>query len=137
MLLSWVSGPWRWLVADKPSWQSNGPSVRFVSPFDPLRHLPFNAMAVAHFTRGGYEQAAAASRNAIESNPPFSLLHAMLAASLVRLGQLEAAKRTAARVLVLQPSFKVGATLRSLGVLPPEVAASIGEAWRQAGMPEE
>jgi hypothetical protein len=111
--------------------------VRFVSPFDPLRHLPFNAMAVAHFTRGGYEQAAAASRNAIESNPPFSLLHAMLAASLVRLGQLEAAKRTAARVLVLQPSFKVGATLRSLGVLPPEVAASIGEAWRQAGMPEE
>jgi hypothetical protein len=71
MLLSWVSGPWRWLVADKPSWQSNGPSVRFVSPFDPLRHLPFNAMAVAHFTRGGYEQAAAASRNAIESNHIF------------------------------------------------------------------
>jgi adenylate cyclase len=108
-----------------------------LSPFDPLRHLPFNAMAVAHFTRGRYEQAAAASRSAIDSNPPFSLLHAMLAASLVRLGQLDAAKRTAARVMVLQPSFKVGATLRSQGVLPPEVAAAIGEAWREAGLPEE
>jgi len=39
-------------------------------------------------------------------------------------------------VLVLQPSFSVGATLRSLG-LPPEVAAPIGEAWRAAGLPEE
>jgi hypothetical protein len=60
----------------------------------------------------------------------------MLAASLIRLGQVDAAKRTAARVLVLQPSFTVGATLRSLGLLPPEVAASIGEAWREAGLPE-
>src|SRR6516162_4637164 len=107
-----------------------------LSPFDPLRHLPFNAMAVAHFTRGRYEQAAAASRNAIDSNPPFSLLHAMLAASLIRLGQADAAKLAAARVLVLQPSFRVGATLRALG-LPPEVAASIGEPWREAGLPEE
>ncbi len=40
-----------------------------LSPFDPLRHLPFNAMAMAHFTRGRYEQAAAASRNAIEFEP--------------------------------------------------------------------
>jgi len=107
-----------------------------LSPFDPLRHLPFNAMAMAHFTRGRYEQAAAASRNAIESNPPFSLLHAMLAASLIRLGQVDAAKLAAARVLVLQPSFRVGATLRALG-LPLEVATSIGEAWRETGLPEE
>ena len=107
-----------------------------LSPFDPLRHLPFNAIAMAHFTRGRYEQAAAASRNAIESNPPFSLLHAMLAASLIRLGQVDAAKLAAARVLVLQPSFRVGATLRALG-LPPEIAASLGEAWREAGLPEE
>jgi hypothetical protein len=60
----------------------------------------------------------------------------MLAASLIRLGQVDAAKRTAAQVLVLQPSFSVGATLRSLGVLPPQVAASIGEAWREAGLPD-
>jgi hypothetical protein len=40
-------------------------------------------------------------------------------------------------VIVLQPSFRVGATLRSQGVLPPEVAESIGEAWREAGLPEE
>jgi TolB-like protein/Tfp pilus assembly protein PilF len=108
-----------------------------LSPFDPLRHLPFNAMAMAHFTRGRYELAAAASRNAIESNPLFSLLHAVLAASLIRLGQVNSAKLTAARVLVLQPSFRVGATLRSFGIIPPEVAASIGEAWREAGLPEE
>jgi len=107
-----------------------------LSPFDPLRHLPFNAMAMGHFTRGRYEQAAAASRNAIESNPPFSLLHAMLAASLARLEQVDAAKLAAARVLVLQPSFRVGGTLRALG-LPPEVASPIGEAWREAGLPEE
>jgi adenylate cyclase len=108
-----------------------------LSPFDPLRHLPFNAMAMANFTRGRYERAAAASRNAIDSNPPFSLLHAMLAASLIRLGRVEEAKLSAARVLVLQSSFSVGATLRSMGVLPPEIAASIGEAWREAGLPDE
>jgi class 3 adenylate cyclase len=29
--LCWVSGLWRWPSAEKPSWQSNGPSGRFVS----------------------------------------------------------------------------------------------------------
>jgi len=107
-----------------------------LSPFDPLRHLPFNAMATAHFINGRYQQAAAASRNAIESNPGFSLLHAMLAAALVRLGYAEEARLAAAQVLTLQPSFRVGATLRSTGY-PPEVATSIGQAWRAAGLPEE
>jgi tetratricopeptide (TPR) repeat protein len=107
-----------------------------LSPFDPLRHLPFNAMATAHFIKGRYQQAAAASRRSIESNPGFSLLHAMLAAALVRLGYAEEARLSAAQVLTLQPSFRVGATLRSFG-LPPEMAASIGQAWREAGLPEE
>jgi hypothetical protein len=61
----------------------------------------------------------------------------MLAASLIRLGQVDAAKRTAAQVLVLQPSFRVEATLQSFGVIPPKVAGSIAEAWREAGLPDE
>src|SRR5262249_17219194 len=76
-----------------------------LSPFDPLRHLPFNGIAIAHFIKGRYLQAAAASRDAIESNPRFSLLHAMLAASLVQLGYGEEARLAAERVLALQPSF--------------------------------
>jgi len=88
------------------------------------------------FIKGRYQQAAAASRLSIGSNPGFSLLHAMLAAALVCLGYAEEAKLSAAQVLTLQPSFRVGATLRNFR-LPPEVAASIGEAWREAGLPEE
>jgi tetratricopeptide (TPR) repeat protein len=108
-----------------------------LSPFDPLRHLPFNAMAMAHFTRGCYEQAAAASRNAIDSNPPFSLLHAVLAASLIRLGLIEEAKLAAGRALALQPAFRIGPTLRGFGIIPAEIAESIAEAWREAGLPED
>lgn len=58
-----------------------------------------------------------------------------LAASLVKLGRLQEAKTAAARLLELQPGFRcsrqfAGANFES------ELAASMGEALRAAGLPE-
>src|SRR5262249_44318480 len=58
-----------------------------LSPFDSLNYLSYNALAVAHFTCGRYEESCAAARRSVQSNPRFSVCHLFLAAALVRLGR--------------------------------------------------
>jgi TolB-like protein/class 3 adenylate cyclase len=104
-----------------------------LSPFDPLRYTPLNALAIAHFHGGRFDAAADASRRAIQVNPRFSLLHVMLAASLVRLGRTAEAKAAAGRVLALEPGFSTQAYLQT--VAPGDGAAAIAAACREAGLP--
>jgi adenylate cyclase len=105
-----------------------------LSPFDPLRYTPLNALAIAHFFAGRFEAAAEASRRAIQVNPRFSLLYVILAASLVRLGRAAEAKAAAERVLALEPGFSTQAYLQT--VAPGAGAASVAAACREAGLPE-
>src|SRR5262249_11948917 len=66
------------------------------------RSSAFVTLALAHFHRGRFEEAAAAARKAVQSQPGFSMCHLVLAATLATLGQLEEARAAAARVLELQ-----------------------------------
>ena len=104
-----------------------------LSPFDPLRYTPLNALAIAHFLADRFEAAADASRRAIQVNPRFSLLHVMLAASLVRLGRTAEAKAAAERVLALEPGFSTQAYLQTVA---PGAGAALVAACREAGLPE-
>jgi hypothetical protein len=58
-----------------------------------------------------------------------------LSAALARLGRLEEARSAAARVLELHPTFRY--SRQFVGVnCAPELATSLGNALRAAGLPE-
>ena len=60
---------------------------------------------------------------------------AVLAATLAKLGHLEAAKSAAGRVLELQPLFRYSQLLAGVDCAPT-LAASLGEALEAAGLPK-
>jgi TolB-like protein len=106
-----------------------------VSPFDRLAFLPQHAIAIAHFQRGRYEDAADATRRAVQSNPSLSVTQSWLVAALVKLGRVEDAKTATKRLLVLQPSFGAGKFCTAIGMVPA-LADALTEAWREAGLPD-
>jgi tetratricopeptide (TPR) repeat protein len=105
-----------------------------ISPFDRLSYLAHQALTIAYFMRGGYEDAATAGRLAVQSSPGFSVSHSLLAAPLAMLGRREEARAAAMRVLELQPSFSAGAFCAALQ-LPAALGKRLTEAWHDAGLP--
>jgi adenylate cyclase len=106
-----------------------------LSPLDHWRVTAFAAIAVGHYHRGQYEEAAAAGRKAVQAAPGFSVAHMVLAAPLVRLGRREEAKAAAARVLELQPTFRCRRQFAAVNC-GPALTASLSEALRISGLPE-
>jgi TolB-like protein len=109
-----------------------GRAVR-LSPMDMLAFTPYNALAMGNFQLGHYEEAAAAARRAVQSNPKNCSTQRLLAAALAKLGQLEAAKAVAMQVLALEPSFNARTYFAACGTVP-ELAEPLTNAWRQVGL---
>jgi len=105
-----------------------------VSPIDRLAFVSHQALALAHFLRGRYEEAANAASRAVLSNPNFSVSHSLLAAALAKLGRTAEAKAAAMQVLALQPSFSSSGYCTAIGITPA-LAEALTEAWREAGLP--
>ena len=105
-----------------------------ISPFDRLNHLSYHALAIAHFLRGRYDQAAHAARRAVQSIPSSSGSHGVLAAALAKLGRIEEAKAVALQVLALDPSFSAARFCAAKG-LPTPLAEPMTDAWTTAGLP--
>lgn len=106
-----------------------------LSPFDALNYRAYLALAVAHFHEQQYGEATEAARNVIAINPGFSFGYALLAASLVRLGEADAAQVATRSVLERQPSF----TIRGFAAVAEFDAAvfkPLADAWRDAGLPQ-
>ena len=106
-----------------------------LSPFDPWRSTAFVSSSLGYFQRGEYEEGAAYGRKAVQYNPGFAWCYMVLAAQLTKLGWIEEAKSTAARVLELQPTFRYSHLLAATGCAPA-LAASLSDALRAAGLPE-
>ena len=105
-----------------------------ISPFDRLNYLSYHALAIAHFLRGRYDQAAHAARRAVQSIPSSSGSHSVLAAALAKLGRIEEAKAVALQVLALDPSFSAARFCAATG-LPTALAEPMTDAWTTAGLP--
>jgi len=105
-----------------------------ISPLDRLDYAAYHGLAIGHFLRGRYEEAANAGRRAVQSNPGTSVSHSLLAAPLAKLGRMEEAKAVAKRVLELEPSFSADGFCAALA-LPTLLARPMVEAWRAAGLP--
>jgi adenylate cyclase len=105
-----------------------------LSPRDRLAFAGYQALAISHFQCARYNEAANAANRAVLSNPSFSVSHSLLAAALAKLGRTEEAKAAAAHVLALPPSFSSRGYCAAIGIVPA-LAATLMEAWRQAGLP--
>ena len=106
-----------------------------LSPFDPWRFAAYHALTLGHFHRGRYQEAADSAYKAVQANPGHSISRMLLAASLVKLGRLDEAKAAAAHVLELQPTFRYSKQFSGVNCAPA-LAASLGEALRETGLPE-
>jgi TolB-like protein/Flp pilus assembly protein TadD len=105
-----------------------------ISPFDRMSYLSYHALALAHFLRGRYDQAAYVARRAAQLVPSLSIPHGLLAASLAKLGRIEEARTAALRLLALDPFFSAGKVCAALGI-PTALAEPITDAWITAGLP--
>jgi adenylate cyclase len=106
-----------------------------LSPLDSFNFRSNNALAISYFHTKRYGDAEAAARTAIDANPSFSFTHAVLAATLMRLGRVEEARATAQTVLECEPSFTIRGLLRIVG-LEPAVFQPLADAWSEVGLPE-
>jgi TolB-like protein len=106
-----------------------------LSPFDSVNFWPNHALAISYFHTKRYEDAIDAARTAIESNPRFSILRAVLTAALTRLGRMGEAKAAAQGVLECEPSWTIRGTLDQIG-FEPAVIRQFADAWREVGLPE-
>ena len=104
-----------------------------LSPFDPLSYLAYDSVAIGHFQRGRYEDAVNAARKAIQFNPGFSINFVFLAAPLAKLARLDEARAAVARVLELQPSFRISKQFNSVGCAP-DLTALLTDALTKAGL---
>jgi adenylate cyclase len=109
-------------------------SLRF-SPFDSLNWRSHYAQAIAYFHTQRFGDAIYAARNAIDSNPGFSMPRAVLAAALMRHGRVEEAKVAAQAVLECDPSFTIRGSSLIIG-REPTVFRPLADAWREVGLPE-
>ncbi|CAN5155012.1 adenylate/guanylate cyclase domain-containing protein [soil metagenome] len=106
-----------------------------LSPLDPLNYHPYLALAFSYLFTGRFDKAVIFATLAVQSNPPFSVLHFSLVACLVEAGRMDAARAAAARLMELAPGFTVAGVVR-MGFLRPHVMTGFADALRKAGLPE-
>lgn len=106
-----------------------------LSPFDPSIQGPLLAIALGRLQRGEYEKAADAAQKVVQARPYWSLGHVALAATQAKLARLDSAKSTGKRVLELQPDFSISGLCTSFD-FHPSLAELLGQALREAGLPE-
>jgi hypothetical protein len=89
---------------------------------------------VANLFAGAHAEAARFAALTIRANPCFSVAHAYLVASLVNLGDLDAARSAAGRLLEVAPGFTVAGFAR-MDLFRPALTAALAQALAAAGLP--
>ncbi|MER9056824.1 MULTISPECIES: winged helix-turn-helix domain-containing tetratricopeptide repeat protein [unclassified Mesorhizobium] len=105
-----------------------------LNPLDAMSCVPQGMIGFGNFLTGRHEQAVISGRRAVEMNPGFSMLHGWLAAPLARLGRLDEAKVSAARLMSLDPHFTIGRWSAAVGIAP-DIVDDVTDAMRIAGLP--
>ena len=106
-----------------------------LSPFDSWAWAAFDAQAMSHLLRGRYEDSCRAACKSVQANPAHSIPYVQLTAALAKLGRMDEARVAAARVLELQPSFRYSRQFAGVNCAPA-LAAALGGALQEAGLPE-
>jgi TolB-like protein len=109
-------------------------ALRLSPPDDPMNYHPFCALTLASLFSGAYAEAVKFAALTIRANPGFSVAHAYLVASLVNLGDLEAARTAAHRLLEVAPGFTARGFARTNLYRAP-LMEGLARALERAGLP--
>ncbi|MGY8667763.1 winged helix-turn-helix domain-containing tetratricopeptide repeat protein [Bradyrhizobium sp. UFLA05-109] len=129
---AWVHRGWTYLTAGRPeeAIRSFERAIR-LSPFDRLLVSNLVGIGCALIDLGRFDEAVASARKALQRDKTYGAAHRCLAAALTHLGQDMEAKKTATRLLEIEPEFRIS-KLMARG----QRSRMIIEGLRKAGLPE-
>ncbi len=108
-----------------------------LSPFDPFVFEAYIALGMVRLRAGQDDDAAAYFAKGVHANPHFSTLYAMLSAALALAGRTSEAKAAAARLIELEPGFRVAPLIKmASGFAVPSLLGRWSEGLLKAGLPE-
>jgi predicted Zn-dependent protease len=106
-----------------------------LSPLDPAIFVYRSIQASAKISANRPVDAAEAASAAIRSNAAYATAHLMMTIALAMQDKLDEARRSAQRVLRLEPEFAVGRYLTEFGGRRPPDAEGRASALLAAGLP--
>jgi TolB-like protein len=109
-------------------------ALRLSPADDPMNYHPYCALALTNLFAGAFAEAARNAALTVQANPGFSVAHAYLVASQVRLGDLDAARMAARRLLEVAPTFTVAGFART-NLFRSALRDGLAEALLKAGLP--
>jgi TolB-like protein len=112
-----------------------GRALRLSPLDDPLNYHPYCALTLSNLFTGRFAESVRYASLTIRANPGFSVPYAYLVAGQVSLGDREAARAAAARLLEVAPAFTVVEFARMNQFRPPLMGLIVA-ALREAGLPE-
>jgi adenylate cyclase len=133
---SWSRRGWTYLSAGVHAEEAMLSFERFVrvSPLDPLLYVNFAGMAIALIELGRFGEAVAIANRALRQNQTYALTYLSLAAALAHLGRQAEASEAVARLLELNPGFRISEwTSRAAGHVKTKLFV---EGFRLTGLPE-
>jgi adenylate cyclase len=104
-----------------------------LSPFDPLLFLTLTEMGIAFISLGRFDEAVAAAKKALSQNQTFAASYRCLATALAHLGREAEARKAAARLLEIQPDFRISKWIVGSGRPQDQIFI---DGLRKAGLPE-
>ena len=104
-----------------------------LSPLDPMLYSRFAGMGIALLKLNRFEEAVAAANRALRQDQTFSTTYRCLAAGLAHLGREDEAKHAVARLLEIEPNFRLSEWVARAGRWQ---SSQFLEGLRKAGLPE-
>ena len=104
-----------------------------LSPLDPLLYSTLTGMGTALIELRRFDEAVAAARKALRKNQTFSTIYRCLASALAHLGRDAEAREAAARLLELNPEYRISVGVALTSSWGNEVYI---DGLRKAGLPE-
>jgi DNA-binding winged helix-turn-helix (wHTH) protein len=131
-LCAWEQRGWTYVIAGQPeeAIRSFARTIR-LSPFGPSLFSAFTGMGAAFIGLGRFDEAVAATKNAIRQNPLYPVTYRCLAIALAHLRREAEAREAAAGLLKLEPGFRISEW--PAGRWLPQIYI---DGLRKAGLPE-
>jgi adenylate cyclase len=129
---AWSERGWTYQIAGQPeeAIRSFERAIR-LSPFDPFLFVRLAGMSAALIDLGRFDEAVAVAKKAVLMNQRHAIAYRCLAVALAHLGREAEARETVARLLELEPNFRIS----EWTVGRWQSQASI-DGLRKAGFPE-
>ncbi len=134
--LAWEQRGWTYEYAgDAEEAVRSFESAIRLSPLDPLLFMTFAGLSLALIRLGRFDEAVVAAKKALRKNQNFASAYRCLASALAHLGRDDEARDAAARILELDPKFRITEWITRGGGGDMRSQLYV-EGVRKAGLPE-